>query len=99
LAQFDLGRRFDFIITGDDVMVGKPDPMMFLEVARRLATPPAQCLVLEDAQNGVEAAYRAGMSVFAIPHDASRHHDFSEATRVLSSMKDIDRAMLESLNA
>jgi beta-phosphoglucomutase-like phosphatase (HAD superfamily) len=40
LLQFDLAKRFDFVITGDDVTIGKPDPAIFLEAARRLATPP-----------------------------------------------------------
>lgn len=98
LSTFDLERRFDAVVTGDDVTHSKPDPGLFLEAARRLGAAPTECLVLEDAQNGVEAAYRAGMKVFAIPHADSSNHDFSKATRILSSMKEIDRAMLLSLS-
>mgnify|MGYP003393915145 FL=1 len=97
LSFFDLEKRFDTIVTGDDVMLSKPDPAIFLETAKRLSVNSAHCLVLEDAQNGVEAALRAGMLVFAIPHDASKHHDFSKATRVISSMLEVNEAVLKSL--
>jgi HAD superfamily hydrolase (TIGR01549 family) len=97
LSSFDLEKRFDTVITGDDITLGKPDPMIFLEAARRLDVSPKDCLVLEDAENGVEAASKAGMPVFAIPHGASDYHDFSKATKVLGSMLEIDEAMLASL--
>ena len=89
IERFGLRARFDAIVTGDDVKESKPDPAIFLEAARRVGVVPAECLVLEDAQNGVEAASNAGMRVYAIPHDDSRHHDFSRATRVIASMRDI----------
>ena len=89
IERFGLLARFDAIVTGDDVKESKPDPAIFLEAARRVGVVPAECLVLEDAQNGVEAASNAGMRVYAIPHDDSRHHDFSKATRVIASMREI----------
>lgn len=94
ITQFDIQDRFDAVVTGDDVTISKPDPMIFLEAARLIGVEPGDCLVLEDAQNGVEAAHNAGMKVFAIPHDASRHHDFSKATKVIGSMKEINEATL-----
>ena len=51
---------FDAVVTGDDVARKKPDPEIFLLAASRLALPPAQCLVVEDAPNGVRAAKAAG---------------------------------------
>lgn len=97
LTQFNLNDRFGAVITGDDITASKPDPMIFLEAAGKLGVDPQHCLVLEDAQNGVEAAYNAKMKVFAIPHDDSRNHDFSKATKVLASLKEIDAAALEIL--
>lgn len=97
LAQFEMRDRFDFVITGDEIAVSKPDPGLFLAAAAALGVEPEQCLVLEDAQNGVEAAYNARMKVFAIPHDHSRHHDFSKADRIINSMAEIDEATLASL--
>jgi HAD superfamily hydrolase (TIGR01509 family) len=69
---------FDAIVTGDDVARKKPDPEIFLLAAARLNCPPAECLVIEDAPNGIAAAKAAGCrclgltSSFAEPtlHDA-----------------------------
>ena len=52
---------FDTVVTLDDVGRAKPEPDLFLEAARRLGVPAGQCLVLEDSQEGLEAANRAGM--------------------------------------
>ena len=56
-----LSRYFDVIVTADDVTLGKPDPEVYLEAARRLRAQPAACIVFEDSLVGVEAARRAGM--------------------------------------
>ena len=55
------------LVTAEDVAAGKPDPEGYLEAARRLGRPPADCLVIEDAPAGVEAALAAGMRVVALP--------------------------------
>ena len=61
LAEIGIaGEAFDAIVTGDDVQHKKPDPQIFLLAAERLGLPPAQCLVLEDAPNGIRAAAAAG---------------------------------------
>ncbi len=55
------------LVTAEDVAAGKPDPEGYLEAARRLGRLPADCLVVEDAPAGVEAALAAGMRVVALP--------------------------------
>jgi beta-phosphoglucomutase-like phosphatase (HAD superfamily) len=52
---------FDAIVGADDTERHKPEPDVFLEVARRLSVPPASCVVFEDTDLGLEAARRAGM--------------------------------------
>jgi beta-phosphoglucomutase-like phosphatase (HAD superfamily) len=54
------------VVGGDEGLAGKPDPAIFLEVARRLGVAPSRCLVFEDAPFGIEAARRAGMRAVAI---------------------------------
>ena len=54
------------LVTANDVAAGKPDPEGYLEAARRLGRPPADCLVFEDAPAGVEAALAAGMRVVGL---------------------------------
>ncbi len=60
---------FDAIIDGNAVIRSKPDPEVFLKAAASVGTPPTDCVVLEDAQAGIEAARAANMRVIAV--DAS----------------------------
>jgi beta-phosphoglucomutase-like phosphatase (HAD superfamily) len=57
---------FDTIVTFNDVAEGKPSPALFLEAARRLLVEPEQCLVLEDSEQGLEAASRAKMQAIDV---------------------------------
>jgi beta-phosphoglucomutase len=66
LAHLGLTGRFDVVVDGNDLTRAKPDPEVFLTVARRLGLSPAECLVIEDAQSGIESARRAGTAVLAI---------------------------------
>ena len=77
-------------VTGEDVERGKPHPDIFLAAARKLGVPPEECLVIEDAPAGVEAAHRAGMLPVVVP-DVS---DVPEAVtryayRVLPTLKEV----------
>jgi HAD superfamily hydrolase (TIGR01509 family) len=53
-------------VGGDEGLPGKPEPAIFLEVARRLGVAPQHCIVFEDAPLGIEAARRAGMHAVGI---------------------------------
>ena len=51
----------DTLVAAEDVAEGKPDPEVFLRAAHRLGVPPDRCVVVEDAEAGIEAARRGGM--------------------------------------
>lgn len=65
-------RYVSAIVTGDDVTLKKPHPDAFLLAAEKLGLPAKQCIVIEDAINGVKAAHNAGMDCVAIPSSFSR---------------------------
>jgi len=65
-AATGLGELFTEVVSADDVTNGKPAPDVFLLAASRLGFEPADCLVIEDAHVGIEAARRAGMKVLAV---------------------------------
>ena len=61
LSSLGVSESFDVILGEEDVTRGKPDPEGFLLAAERLGVPPADCVVIEDAPAGVEAAKGGGM--------------------------------------
>ena len=66
LDVLGLSDVFDFVATRDDVDKPKPDPEIYLLVARELRVRPQECLVVEDSLPGVQAALAAGMAVIAV---------------------------------
>lgn len=66
LDHLDLRRHFDVVVGEDDVPKGKPHADTYAVVARKLALPPENCLVFEDAILGEQAAYRAKMRCVAV---------------------------------
>ncbi len=57
---------FDLILTGDEIDRSKPDPEPYLTAAKRLGLRPVECIVIENAPLGIEAAKAAGMYCIAI---------------------------------
>lgn len=57
---------WDAVVSAEDAVHKKPAPDLFLAAARKLALTPAQCVVIEDAVNGVQAAKAAGMRCLAV---------------------------------
>jgi beta-phosphoglucomutase len=66
LRAVGLEDEFDVITDGNDIPRSKPDPAVFTIAARRLGVSPEECLVVEDADAGVEAGSAAGMTVLAV---------------------------------
>ncbi len=66
LERLDLINLFDAIVDGNDVSIAKPDPEVFLIAAQKLGVIPEACIVVEDAQAGIQAANRAGMTSLGI---------------------------------
>jgi beta-phosphoglucomutase len=61
LTLTEIKDYFQVIIDGNQISKGKPDPEVFLLAANALQLSPAQCVVFEDAEAGIEAALAAGM--------------------------------------
>lgn len=67
MASAGIRGYFQVIVTGDEVVNGKPAPDLFLAAARRIGVEPQNCLVLEDSQAGIQAAHAAGMYSILVP--------------------------------
>lgn len=71
-AEYNLDRAgllpfFGALSTGDQVILGKPHPEIYLRAAALLNVEPRSCIAFEDSHAGVRAASSAGMTVYLIP--------------------------------
>jgi HAD superfamily hydrolase (TIGR01509 family) len=57
---------WDAVVTGEQVTKNKPSPDIFLLAARNINAEPSECVVIEDAVNGIQAAKAAGMRCIAV---------------------------------
>ncbi len=73
---------------GDHVTRGKPNPQVFRLAAERLGVPSIECVVIEDALVGVQAAIRAGMKVYAVTTTRTRE-ELHHADRVVDSLEEL----------
>ncbi len=74
---------------------GKPDPSLFLHCASQLAVSPVQCLVIEDAPLGIEAAHNAGMRCAAITTTYAAKH-LQQADIIVENFEDLAVWILEN---
>ena len=67
LSSAGLRERFDVVVGGDEVALGKPAPDLFLRAGEHLGVNPGGCVVLEDSEAGIGAAAAAGMIPVMVP--------------------------------
>lgn len=95
--KFDLKDYIKVFVSADDVKRGKPDPEIFLTAAEKLGIPPASCLVIEDARNGVKAAKAAGMRCIGLQNLNSGNQDLSEADLVIGNFNELNLDIIKGL--
>jgi HAD superfamily hydrolase (TIGR01509 family) len=83
-------------INGDHVKNKKPDPELFLLAAERMDIAPVNCVVIEDAPNGVQAAKAAGAKCIAVTNSTNAEN-LSEADLVCDSLEQIKLDMIQEL--
>jgi HAD superfamily hydrolase (TIGR01509 family) len=80
---------FDALVTADDISNSKPHPEIYQKAAQALGLLPEECLAIEDAYLGIQAAKGAGMQCVAFKNPNSGQQDTSAADFVVSSIRDI----------
>lgn len=90
LEQNGIAAFFDHMVFGTEVKRGKPYPDIFVKACVCAGEPIENCLVLEDSEAGIQAAFSAGIEVICIPDMKVPGEDFYKmAAAVLSSLKDV----------
>ena len=98
LEKCDIAHYFEAIVAGDEVTRCKPDPEIYLTAAGKLGLQPAECVVFEDAEAGIEAAKRAGMRVVALATTFDREFlGRTDADIIVDDFRDVDVEMLRRL--
>jgi beta-phosphoglucomutase len=97
LERLGVADRFDAVVTGMDVRVGKPDPQVFLLAAARLRVPPERCAVVEDAPLGIEAAQAAGAGAIALVSTGRTRESLAAADLVVDRLDEISAERIEDL--
>ena len=69
LDVLQVSRCLQAIVSAEDVHRGKPDPEVFLTASTKLGVEPKHCIVVEDAEHGIEAARAAGMKSIGVSQD------------------------------
>lgn len=66
LKQIGLDGYFDAVSDGNNISRSKPDPEVFIKAAEMLGISPDYCMIVEDADSGIEAGKRAGMATLSV---------------------------------
>jgi len=96
LEILGLKKYFRTLITAEDVILGKPDPEVFLKAAAALNFPPEKCIVFEDAPMGIDAALAANMLAIGVTTTHSKA-TLSKAHLVIRRLDEMDVNRLEAL--
>jgi len=89
LDQLHLTKYCTSVVCKGDAPRIKPAPDLYIEAAKQLNLPPADCLVIEDSLNGIKAALAAGCQSLAIPSRLTSCLDFSIAHHTKNSLQDL----------
>ena len=99
LDKLGITECFQVIVSGDEVEKGKPEPDIFLKAAELLKVAPENCIVLEDAEHGVNAAKKAGMKCIGFINPNSGNQDLSKADKIVSTLVGLEyESLYESGN-
>ena len=88
LEKVELKDAFNAISDGNNITKSKPDPEVFLKAAEYLGLPPKACMVVEDAEAGIEAAKKGGMYAAGIG-EAAKSINADESLKTFSELVDI----------
>ena len=96
LEKTSLNTLFEVVVDGNHITRSKPDPEVFLKAAQQLEVKPENCLVVEDADAGVEAAVRAGMRVLAVGLAACNPKAHFSANNLVESSRLFNKNWIEN---
>ena len=99
MNNLDIADYFDELVSGTQVKNPKPAPDIFLLAAEKLGVLPQECLVIEDSENGVNAAKAAGITCVGFINENSGNQNLGKADYLFEDFEGIDGDFLEMVHA
>ncbi len=96
LKRLGIETCFEFVLTAEDVTLGKPNPEVYQKAIGRLGLQAVEVMILEDSGNGLQAAVAAGAYGVAVPTRHSVSHCFTGAKFIAETLQ--DPRIYEALN-
>ncbi len=88
--KFGFSDFFSTVVTGEDVVHGKPHPEIYLNAVQFLGVKPFECVGIEDTLIGVRSVKAAGLKCIAVPNSFAGHVSFQEADLVVKELTDLN---------
>jgi HAD superfamily hydrolase (TIGR01509 family) len=96
LSRTNLKKYFRVIVSAQEAGKSKPEPDVFLLAVKKLGIKPANCLVVEDSENGIKAAQAAGMTCIAYEGPGADPEKQKEADAVIQNFSQLELIINES---
>lgn len=93
ISKLGIADWFEVAVDGTMIKKSKPNPEIFLMAAQQLQVIPEDCIVVEDAEAGVEAAKSAGMKCIGV----GNYRQLGKADQVIAHIKELNYHMLINL--
>ena len=95
--RFELNQYFSHKISGESFPNSKPDHAIFLNGADLAKSEHAECIVIEDSTNGVEAAFRANIYCLGYKSENSKKQNLDKANTIVDDFNLIDASYIRDL--
>lgn len=102
IEEFQLSRWFDIdkIVYADGTIPGKPAPDIYIKAAKVLNLDPKECIVVEDAVSGIEAARSAGIGkiiAIASMESVELYKNIPAVSQIIKNFDEIDKNIFTPL--
>jgi len=93
MQKAGLKKYLDYMVSNEDVSIGKPDPEMYVKAMSYLGVEPHECLIVEDNENGIKAARASGGHLLIVKEVADANFD-----NVIGRIREIESRATEGIN-
>ncbi|MCF7819978.1 MAG: HAD family phosphatase [Candidatus Pacebacteria bacterium] len=97
LKLIDIFNELDILLTSEEVSNHKPHPDIFLETAKRLEVLPDNCVVIEDAKNGIDGAQAAKMKTIGVITENRSIEELKHADLIVNSLTELNIEKIKKL--